>query len=353
MCAASDALRRLGRVLRHLSVGLVDQAIPLRLLSSDLQIESFALGPIQTIMHPELRWPLRNRRFQHVVDALSASPPNILHALSAESFELAGMLADQFDAELVYHVTSIADCVALEEGGARPAGRLIAASRPLLDRLSLGRGYGAEQIELIRPGVLAAERTACFARPERVPTMVCTSPLAPGSGVDQLIASLDIVRRRGHEIMVFLLGRGRHDEPLRRAVRRLGLTSIVTFANPMGDLSTALRSADLYVLPAEATAFSAGSLQAMAEGVLVVTLPNAVADHYRDGETSLVCPGGEAGDLAEAILRAVGDTAFARNVARGGQEHVRRNHSVSAMAERTAAVYRGLVLSGATIPLRE
>ena len=51
--------------------------------------------------------------------------------------------------------------------------------------------------------------------------------------------------------MLFLLGRGRYEDAIRRQIQRLGLSSVVTLAHPRGDVTGALRNADIFVLPAE------------------------------------------------------------------------------------------------------
>ena len=66
----------------------------------------------------------------------------------------------------------------------------------------------AERIDLVRPGVLASQGIACFADPQRVPTVLCSSALERGSGVDRLIEAVDILRKRDQELLLFLLGQG-------------------------------------------------------------------------------------------------------------------------------------------------
>ena len=56
LCVDAEGLDRLASALRYLAVGLVDQAIQVRLLSSDARIESMTLGPIQTLVHDRIHW---------------------------------------------------------------------------------------------------------------------------------------------------------------------------------------------------------------------------------------------------------------------------------------------------------
>lgn len=353
LCVSEDAFRRFGRSLRHLAVGLIDQAVSVRLLSPERQAATLSFGPIQTIIHELPRWPMKKRRLAHVLDTLTPQTPEIVHALSRESYELGHRIADHFEADLIFHASSLADCHALETSVSLNPDRVSTTSEVLTDRIRPQKFVAEDHVVTIPLGVLAAEKVSCFRREDRPPALVCLSALEADSGVDRLIEAVADLHRRGHQLMLFLLGRGRQDDALRRRVRELGITSIVTFATPMGDKDPIFRSADIYINPAEEIAASTGGLHAMGEGTVVVTMPSRVGNHYRDGQTALVCGESTAAALAAAVERALADHEFARKVARSAQEYIRVNHSVSAMAEKTTALYRSLALSSATIPMRE
>ena len=57
-------------------------------------------------------------------------------------------------------------------------------------------------------------------------------------------------------------------------IRERNLAAVVTLSHPKGDLSQALDGADVYARPSADTVFHAGTLQAMAAGVAVVSSPN-------------------------------------------------------------------------------
>ena len=353
LCVEQETLTRLGRILRHLAVGLVDQSVSLRLLSCDPRVESLSLGPIQTIVHEKLRWPVARRHLKRLIEVLSHQPPTVVHAMSAGSYRNAALIAKEFDADLVLHVTSLEDCDAMAGAGLEGVGYYIAISQPLQGRLVDQVGVTPEDIELIRPGILAPTRTACFSDTSRVPALLCTSDLERGGGVDVLIETVDLLRKRHINVMVFLLGKGSWERTLRRRIHRQGLSPFFTIASPMGDLSQAMQSADLFVRPSVDSAFFVNGLMAMAVGAAIVTFENTACDHYRDGETAIICPEPTAACLADTIERLIQEPAYTRSIATRGQQHIETNHAMSAMAERTAAVYRRLALKRATISIRE
>ncbi len=369
LCVDREAFDRFGQVLRHLLVGLVDQAVSLRLLSCDARVDALSLGPVRTLIHKRLVWPFTGRRIEELLEALSHQPPRIVHALSGASYSVASAIAETFDADLVLQVTSLADCnFAIQfagEGQAagfslrghsrrlKPAARFLAFTEPLRSVLQEQVKIPAEQIDLVRPGVLASQHIACFADPKRAPTILCLSSLERGSGVDRLIDAIGILRRRDHSLMLFLLGEGRQESALRRDIHERKLSSCVTLAHPAGDLSRAMQSADIFVRPSSDSAVAEQCLQAMGAGMAVVTCQSAVCDYFRDGETAVLCTQPKAAYLAGAIERLLTDRGATRRLAAAGMEYIRTHHAMSRMGEDVARIYRKLVLARATFPLQQ
>jgi glycosyltransferase involved in cell wall biosynthesis len=353
LCVDREAFERFGRVLRHLLVGLVDQAITLRLLSSDPRIETLTLGPVQTVVHPRLAWPTAGRRIERLLDVVSHPPPTVVHAMSKASYRVAGAVAAALDTDLVLGVTSLADCDAIADLEKSRVGRFVAFSRPLQKVLEEQWKVPPDRIDLIRPGTRVSQHLACFADSQRVVTLLCLSPLERGSGTDRLVEAVHVLRHRGHSLMLFLLGRGRQEAALRRLIRERRLSACVTLAYPAGDCAQALHSADIFVCPAGERTFSEDILQAMAAGTAVVTAPDPIADYLRPNETAVICEKPKAESLASAIEQLLSDREQARRIATAGREHVRAHHAVSTMAERIAGAYRKLALARATFPLKE
>jgi len=337
--------------VRHLVVGLVDQAISLRILSEDSRVSSLTLGPVQTIQHQRVIWPMRRNRIGQLLDVLGVQPPGLIHALSSGGYPLALDLAVMLDADLIYQVSSLSDCDALARAELEPVGCFLVMTEPLRAALLAQGRIPADRIAVARPGVPVVEQASCFAQPDRTPTLICTSSFEKHSGVDRLIVALDLVRKQIPVPATFLLGKGKGEAALRRMVRDRRLSASVTFAQPLGDPAAVMQNADLFIRPCSDDGVFGDVLLAMGAGALVITFESPMLDYLQNGQTAVVCPKTTAQSLAEAIVRAVRNAEWARGVACGGMEHVRVNHGVSAMAEQTAAAYRELVVSNATFAL--
>jgi len=348
---SGDVLDRFGRVLRHLIVGLVDQAISLRLVSTDSRIESLTLGPVQTVVHEPIRWPFKQRKLDHLTDALSNQPPTIIHAFSGETIEYALSLASTFDSDLFLHVSSMADADAIGQMDTRKVAKFLAVSEPLFGVLENQLNIERDRIDLIRPGVQVSEDISCFADADRAPTLLCMTHLSKESGIDRLINAMDILRKQKLLPMLFILGEGDYESNLRALVRKRKLESQITFASPLGETLSMMRSADLYVRPSLDTQFTSDTLAALGTGTMVVACAG-VGDYLRHGETALVCEQATAEAIAKHLAAALTDHALAQRIARAGLEYAREHHGVSAMAERMAENYRAAALARATFQIK-
>lgn len=351
LCVDRDAFRRFGSVLRHLAVGMVDQAVAMRILSPDPRVERLRLGPIQTTLYPRMTWPFAGRRLNRLIGAWGPHPPTVVHAITGECFGVAVAIAEAFDADLIIQLTSLADCDAVLHIPTERVGRFVASSTPLHDVLVSQLHIGTDRIELIRPGVLAADRPACFARGRRTCALVCTADLESDSGIEALIHAVAALRAREQDVVMFLLGQGQQESALRRLVQKVGLLPHVTFANPRGDVGHVLAGSDVFVRPSVDHAFFAGSLQAMAAGMAVITCTNTVADHLLDQKTAIVVRETTPDGLATAVEQLLVDRELGRRLAATALEHVRTHHAMNTMAEKTATMYRRMAVQRATFPI--
>ena len=351
LCVDTDGLDRLNAALRYLAIGLVDQAVQVRLISADPRIEDMTLGPIQTLVHERIAWPAVARRTRQLVDALAPQPPTVVQGLSHGTYGTATALARAYDADLVIEVTTIDDAHAVLRLDRARVQRYVASSEPLRELLTGQLGIEPTQVELVRPGVLSRPEPACFAEADRDPTVLCFAPLERESGVAELLQAVALLREREHSPLVFLVEEGRHERALRRLARELRLSEAVTFAQPLGDIVPALRSGDIFVEPGPGRAFTVASLHAMAAGMAVVAGPQTACDHFRDGETAVVCPELTPAALADAMHKLLSAPDDARELGRRAIAYVRTHHSSSESAVRMAAIYRELALARATFPM--
>jgi glycosyltransferase involved in cell wall biosynthesis len=346
-----DVYDRLAHVLSRLCVGLVDQAVKVTLVTSCEEAGSLALGPVRVIIHEPMTRFSRKRRIQRLVQDLSGRPPDVVHAISAECFRLCVDVAAELSTRLVLHATSFSDVDEMNRLGPAEVDHVVAASQPILNMVEefIPRSWTRS---LIRPGIRAVKVPTCFVVEGRTPTIVSTADFDAAADVRTLIEAVRLLRRRGHDLMLFLCGEGDSEHSLRRIVKDARLERVVTFARPTGDVGQILQAADISVAPSVETAVSSHALQAMGFGLAVVATGGGVADWYVPGENSIKCESMTPDALSECIERLLTHQKTAQKLAAGAIDYVKKNHAISTAAERMVEMYQKVTERDQTIPLR-
>lgn len=352
LCADRRVAQRLGPMIRRLAIGLLDQAVEVRLLADGDHFEEMATGSLEVIRHHASPWPFARIEQRRVLDALAERSPAVIHALSPTIGTLAQRIADDLDAELVVQLCTEDDC-RMAASGRLSAGAWIAGSTRLRDLAQQQYGLSPDHVEMIRPGVLVSSTIACFADDDQEPTILCTAPLMRGAGVDRLLGAMDILRSNQTTVLLFLVAEGPLEGEFRQYVKRRGLSEQVTFARPIGEAADAMSGADIFVHTETDRAISMDVLQAMGRGLAVVSHPEIGCDSIQAGKTAFVCETPTKEGMAAVLQTILQDRETARAMAQRGLEHVRVHHTVSGMAEHVTRLYHRLVNQHTTIRLKE
>jgi glycosyltransferase involved in cell wall biosynthesis len=129
----------------------------------------------------------------------------------------------------------------------------------------------------------------------------------------------------------------------RAEAARLGIGARVAFPGWIDaeDAQTLLESAALFVLPSYNEGLPVAVLEAMANGVPVVTTRvGAIPDLGIDGAAGFLIEPGAIADLADRLARLVGDAALRSRFGARGRSRVESDFTIDATAERLAVLYR-------------
>jgi glycosyltransferase involved in cell wall biosynthesis len=166
--------------------------------------------------------------------------------------------------------------------------------------------------------------------------LLSTSRLTRQKGVDVAVRALAALPE---DTVLVVLGEGPERASLESLARELGVAERVHLPGRVPDVAAWLRRATLYVQPSRWEGFGLAVLEAMVSGLPVIatrisSLPELVAD----GETGFLVPPDDSAALAAAVERALAQPGLGA----AGRERARRQFSVAAMADRTAALYTSL-----------
>lgn len=201
------------------------------------------------------------------------------------------------------------------------------------------QGYRQELVVTVHNGVEPVEPS----EPVRLtdgPTVVEVARLAGVKGQSLLIDAM-----AGLEASAVLVGQdieraGAYESELRAEAERAGVANRIVFAGFRDDVPGVLAGCDVFCLPSLAEGMPLVVLEAMAQAKPVVaTAVGGTPELVVDGETGILVPPGDAGELRQALGRILGDPELAARLGRAGRERVRRSFSAEAMSERILRIY--------------
>ncbi|MEO7192684.1 MAG: glycosyltransferase family 1 protein [Vicinamibacterales bacterium] len=158
------------------------------------------------------------------------------------------------------------------------------------------------------------------------PFILYAGNIKPHKNIDRLIEAYSILRRRGVEdAQLLIIGDAISKYPnLRRLVHRFQLHQHVRFLGFVPDktLAALYRLASVFVFPSLYEGFGLPTLEAMAGGAPVITsnvssLPEVV------GDAAILIDPLDAGAIADAMARVLGDAALRTELVRRGRERIK------------------------------
>ena len=301
--------------------------------------------PLPSLKRRPWRWPgaLRTVRGE-----LRGRSFDLVHANGTRAMLLAGRTAAKEGLPVVWHVRV--------EGGdivdrclERFADRVVVPSRTVAERFRSARII-PNPVRVPTEGEREARREAArrtLAQEDR-PLLMCAGQLVPRKGQDTVLEAFGRLpaRLRG---TLLLAGdpdpvQPRFARDLRERVGENALQDRVRFLGWREDLLEILPSCDLLVHAPRTEGFGRVYVEAMANGLPVVTVPVGGLEeiHERTGWGEMA-PSRDPGALAESITALLEDTGRLEEMSRTGPEAARRWFSIEAHTEAVIGVYRELM----------
>ncbi|GEM_PF-819262 len=225
--------------------------------------------------------------------------------------------------------------------------------RPLTDRYVtvagflgerlVAAGVPAEKVRVIYNGV-AQPRQQLTTGPDArraeagKSVVLCTvGRLHPVKNLDALIEAMTLLPAH---VCLDVWGEGPEEELLRNLITALGVEGRVRLRGAVASVADALAQADVYVQASKSEGCPYAVLEAMAAGKPVVVTPcGGMPELVRDGETGVVAEGTGPHELAAAIRRVSDDWRMAAELARAGQEAVRRDFGLDRWLAQTLTAF--------------
>ena len=196
------------------------------------------------------------------------------------------------------------------------------------------------KIEVVSMGV--DTRVFCRHTPYEPPAqhetwrLVSCGRLHPAKGHDDCIRALSLLRARGIDAHLCILGDGpaRHD--LESLVESLGLASAVTLAGAVSEerVRHELAHAHAFCLGSHDEAIGVATMEAMSMGLpVIVTRVGGVPELVEHESTGMLVPPRDPQAMADAIERVLCDTALARRISDAARLRIEQDFDARRSAE--------------------
>lgn len=173
------------------------------------------------------------------------------------------------------------------------------------------------------------------------PLITTVANLIPYKGHVDLLRAAALIRREAPNIRLLLVGRddGMGTE-LRKLAAELGITEKIIFAGPRNDIPKVLAATDIMVLPSHEEGFSNVILEGMAAGLpLIVTNVGGNLEAVINGESGLVVPPRDPGELAKAILLLLSQPDYAKQLGQAARKRVETCFTIDSMIKQYEELY--------------
>jgi glycogen(starch) synthase len=166
--------------------------------------------------------------------------------------------------------------------------------------------------------------------------------LDPEKGVQHLVDACARLLPRHPRLRLVLAGKGKEQRALEDRVSSRGMAHRARFLEYVSGpaLEALYKVSDLVVAPSTYEPFGIVPLEAMTNGIpVIVSDTGGMSEIVENEESGLKVPPGNAGALADAMGRILGDPVFARCLAEGGRQRAGTVYNWDRVAECLAPLY--------------
>ncbi len=354
LVAGENTIFRSGRVIRHLTVGLVDEPLSVTLVAPQTaDLSALPCPPVEVLQYPiPIPWRFKSRLVEPLAQQLVENEVEVLHALDVTSHRLTRSLSEILDLPYVVSVWSLYGVRQLGQVGSQCRG-VLAASAVVRTALQSGSFVKEDLIHIVRPGVHQGPPREQKGAAAHSRAIIAAGRFEPAGPFEAVIRAFADLRGRGYDCVLFLLGEGPAEHHLRQMAASLGLMHQVTFVDPLGQtqLPSIIGAGDIFVYPRCGGMLELELLEAMAAGVPALVGDLCVGDFAIEGQTTISYLPMDPADLAAKLKVLLDDPASAASLADRARRYLRENHSPARMVAATAELYRTCALSERTLKL--
>jgi len=164
--------------------------------------------------------------------------------------------------------------------------------------------------------------------------------LVPAKGLDTLLKACAILKQRGHNYVLHIIGDGPSRTELEQMAQQLDIYEDTIFYGYTLHPEEFMPFFDIFVLPSRAEAFgSVFAEAALCWLALVGTNVGGIAEQIEDGVNGLLVPPDQEQLLADALEKVINDPSYRYELARTGWEKAKNQYSLTHVVNELKRLY--------------
>jgi len=328
--------------LEHLLTGLADESIPTALVCPlSWEADSAGYASVDIIRHPAFKLPLMGGQNKKVlIEQLKKFEPTVLHCLCESKGQLTRQLARQLDLPYILTVNSMPRRFRELRISTKHLIKIIVPAKSIAAYLEDNFPKFAGKIEQINIGTFVEDNFICFSKSGQLPSILLAHHLDNADEFENLFGALKHLAIDGNEFMLLITGGGRAERKLRKMLNSLGLSQMVTIVPRMSPQRSVLSTGDIFIRPASTDTFDPLLLEAMSVGSAVAACKGGVDDLIIEDITAVVFEPDDELNIYDSLRRLFNRHEWAQQLAKGAQDYLKENHTVSGMISAMLNTYR-------------
>jgi glycosyltransferase involved in cell wall biosynthesis len=171
----------------------------------------------------------------------------------------------------------------------------------------------------------------------------CVSVFVPEKGQRHLIEALPKVRAAHPEARLILAGDGECRAELQTLAKNLQQSEAVLFPGFVNDVAQVYAALDAFAFPSEFEGLGTALQVGMGYGLPCISTKRGALSEVVDNERTALVVEPEAGEIAIAMLRLIGDENLRQSLASSGRREVEERFSARRMVQNTVSVYEDVL----------
>ncbi len=329
-------------MLRRFLVALVADGFAPIVAGPETLKGSDILSPsVEVAEYPVFHIPLLWRHnFSYLLEMLEDLDPTVLHCLSPRRIGLTEALGEAMEIPYVATFTQWPRSLFRPRIRASHCGQLIGTTNRVTQRLIEEYPAMAASICQVSAGDFVEDYCACYSHPHRQTSVISVQPLEDSAYFESMLNATRHLAIDGHDFALAILGKGKASSAIHRTIRRLGLSRIVTVAPVVEPLQTVLAAADIFVQAGRPLDINSALLDAMSVGMAVALSKGGLEETLVPGTAAEYFDPTDEYSIYSCLQKLLTQKDYAQSLARGAQEYIRQNHSVSRMTEEVIRIYQ-------------